>query len=176
MKPILFFITVSLFSFCCSAAEEGLLFHADFDSYLTHASFAKGSKKAGGIPADLQLRMFNGAASRNAVVLENKTERVIYALKDNFNPPKEDVKAIFEIRMTDTGKTLIVDVDKDKLQCYYGDSDYADVVATTTRAVVNKLVNGRTTFQGAFMAGNLSAKGNFKMLRTFDQVFQFNII
>ena len=86
MKPILFFITVSLFSFCCSAAEEGLLFHADFDSYLTHASFAKGSKKAGGIPADLQLRMFNGAASRNAVVLENKTERVIYALKDNFNP------------------------------------------------------------------------------------------
>ena len=30
--------------------------------------------------------MFNGAASRNAVVLENKTERVIYALKDNFNP------------------------------------------------------------------------------------------
>ena len=85
MKYFLF-ITLGILSFCCFSAEEGLLFHADFDSYLTHASFAKGSKKAGGLPADLQLRMFNGAASRNAVVLENKTERVIYELKDNFNP------------------------------------------------------------------------------------------
>lgn len=85
MKYILF----TLFSasvFCCSAAEEGLLFHADFDSYRTHAVFAKGSKKAGGIPADLQLRMSNGAGSRNAVVLENRKERITYELKDNFNP------------------------------------------------------------------------------------------
>ena len=70
----------------CPGGEEGLLFHADFDSYLTHASFARGEKKAGGIAPDLQLRMSNGAGSRNAVVLENRTERVVYALKDNFNP------------------------------------------------------------------------------------------
>ena len=78
--------------------------------------------------------------------------------------------------MTDTGKNLIVDVDKDKLHCHYGDSDYADVVATTTRAVVNKLVNGRTTFQGAFMSGELTAKGDFKTLRMFDQLFRFDKI
>ena len=76
--------------------------------------------------------------------------------------------------MTDNGKNLIVDVDKDKLSCYYGDSDYADVVATTTRAVVNKLVTGRTTFQGAFMSGELTAKGDFKTLRMFDQLFPFD--
>ncbi len=97
-------------------------------------------------------------------------------LKDNFKPPKEDIKAIFEIRMTDADKTLIVDVDKNNLKCYYGDSDYADVVATTTRATVNKLVSGRTTFQGAFMSGELTAKGDFKTLRMFDQLFPFNII
>ena len=107
---------------------------------------------------------------------KDSSQEFIRNLKDNFNPPKEDVKAIFEIRMTDTGKTLIVDVDKDKLQCYYGDSDYADVVATTTRAVVNKLVNGRTTFQGAFMSGELTAKGDFKTLRMFDQLFRFDKI
>ena len=65
---------------------------------------------------------------------------------------------------------------KDNIKCDYGEKPDADVVATTTRDVLNKIVRGRTTFQGAFMAGNLSAKGNFKMLRTFDQVFQFNII
>ncbi len=104
----------------------------------------------------------------------DSSQEFIRNLKDNFHAPKEDVKAIFEIRMTDNNKTLIVDVDKDKLNCYYGDSDYADVVATTTRAVVNKLVNGRTTFQGAFMSGELTAKGDFKTLRMFDQLFRFD--
>ena len=104
----------------------------------------------------------------------DSSQEFIRNLKDNFHAPKEDIKAIFEIRMTDNNKTLIVDVDKDKLNCYYGDSDYADVVATTTRAVVNKLVNGRTTFQGAFMSGELTAKGDFKTLRMFDQLFRFD--
>jgi len=107
---------------------------------------------------------------------KDNSQEFIRNLKENFQPAKEDVKAIFEIRMTDTGKTLIVDVDKDKLSCHYGESDYADVVATTTRAVINKLVNGRTTFQGAFMSGELTAKGDFKTLRMFDQLFRFNII
>lgn len=107
---------------------------------------------------------------------KDSSQEFIRNLKENFKAPKEDIKAIFEIRMTDTGKNLIVDVDKDRLKCYYGDSDYADVVATTTKAVVNKLVTGRTTFQGAFMSGELTAKGDFKTLRMFDQLFRFNII
>lgn len=107
---------------------------------------------------------------------KDNSQEFIRNLKDNFRAPKEDVKAIFEIRMTDTGKTLIVDVDKNNLKCHYGDSDYADVVATTTKAVVNKLVTGRTTFQGAFMSGELTAKGDFKTLRMFDQLFRFDKI
>ncbi len=107
---------------------------------------------------------------------KDNSQEFIRNLKENFRPSKENVKAVFEIRMTDVGKTLIVDVDKDKLSCYYGDCDYADVVATTTKTVINKLVNGRTTFQGAFMSGELTAKGDFKTLRMFDQMFRFNII
>ncbi len=100
-------------------------------------------------------------------------QEFIRNIKENFVPPKDDTSAIFEIRMTDVNKTLVVDVNKDRVKCYYGESDYSDVVATTTRAVVNRLVNGRTTFQGAFMSGDLTAKGDFKTLRTFDQLFQF---
>ena len=107
---------------------------------------------------------------------KDSSQEFIRNLKDNFKPPKEDVKAIFEIRMTDMGKALIIDIDKNQLKCYYGESDYADVVATTTKAVMNRLVTGRTTFQGAFMSGELTAKGDFKTLRIFDQLFQFNII
>ena len=107
---------------------------------------------------------------------KNSSQEFIRNLKDNFKAPKEDIKAIFEIRMSDTGKTLIIDVNREQLKCYYGECDHSDVVATTTRAVVNRLMTGRTTFQGAFMSGELTAKGDFKTLRIFDQLFRFNII
>ncbi|MDD3172735.1 MAG: SCP2 sterol-binding domain-containing protein [Herbinix sp.] len=96
-------------------------------------------------------------------------------LKDNFNPIDEFV-ASYSITMSDVKKTLIVEVNNKRLKCYYGDKPDADVIAKTTHTVMNKLVLGRITFQGAFMSGELTAKGNFKTLRSFDQVFQFNIL
>ncbi len=78
--------------------------------------------------------------------------------------------------MTDTEKTLVVEVDHEKLHCFYGEKGDADVVATTTRDVVERLVNGRTTFQGAFMSGAMTAKGEFKIIRVFDQLFRFNVL
>jgi len=103
-------------------------------------------------------------------------QEFIQNLKENFVAPKEDIKAVFEIRMSDTGKTLIVDVNREHLKCYYGESEYSDVIATTTKAVMNRLVTGRTTFQGAFMSGDLTAKGDFKTLRMFDQFFRFGVM
>ena len=59
------------------------------------------------------------------------------------------------------------------LNCYYGKKADADVIAKTSREVMNSLILGKITFQGAFMSGKLTAKGNFKTLRSFDQVFSF---
>ena len=107
---------------------------------------------------------------------KDPAQEFLHNLRENFVAPKEDVKAVFEIRMTDTGKTLVVEVNKDRMKCYYGECEYSDVIATTTRAVINRLVTGRTTFQGAFMAGDLTAKGDFKTLRMFDQLFRFTVL
>jgi len=96
-------------------------------------------------------------------------------LKDNFHPI-DDFTASYSIHLSDVKKTLVVEVNDKRLKCYYGEKADADVIAKTTHAVMNKLVLGRITFQGAFMSGELTAKGNFKTLRTFDQVFQFNIL
>ncbi|MBP5158987.1 MAG: SCP2 sterol-binding domain-containing protein [Lachnospiraceae bacterium] len=96
-------------------------------------------------------------------------------LKENFKPV-EDFSGVFAITMTDIEKTLVVEVEREKLHCFYGDRENADVTATTTRDVVNRLVNGRTTFQGAFMSGAMTAKGEFKNIRIFDQLFQFNVL
>lgn len=113
-------------------------------------------------------------------MLENNNEGegsqdFIKNLKDNFHPIDEFV-ASYSIQLSDVKKTLIVEINNKRLKCYYGDKPDADVVAKTTHAVMNRLVLGRITFQGAFMSGDLTAKGNFKTLRTFDQIFQFNIL
>jgi len=102
-------------------------------------------------------------------------QEFIKNLKDNFHP-LDDFVASYSIVLTDIKKTLIVEINQKRLKCYYGDKPDADVTAKTTHTVMNKLVLGRITFQGAFMSGDLTAKGNFKTLRTFDQVFQFNIL
>lgn len=102
-------------------------------------------------------------------------QEFIKNLKDNFHP-LEDFEASYSIYLADIKKTLIVEITNKRLKCYYGDKPDADVIAKTTHTVMNKLVQGRITFQGAFMSGDLTAKGNFKTLRTFDQVFQFNIL
>jgi len=113
-------------------------------------------------------------------MLDNNSEgesgqEFIKNLKDNFHP-LDDFVASYSINLSDVKKTLVVEINSKRLKCYYGDKPEAEVIAKTTRVVMNKLVQGRITFQGAFMSGDLTAKGNFKTLRTFDQVFQFNIL
>ena len=105
----------------------------------------------------------------------DSSQEFIRNLKENFHYI-EDFTASYSIEFTDTKKNLIVEIQENHLKCYYGDKADTDVIAKTTREVMNKLVLGRITFQGAFMSGDLTAKGNFKTLRTFDQVFQFNIL
>ncbi|MCR5330633.1 MAG: SCP2 sterol-binding domain-containing protein [Lachnospiraceae bacterium] len=90
-----------------------------------------------------------------------------------FHAPDDDFKATYLIRMTDSGRNLVLEVAGKNLKCYYGDSDKADVTATTTRETVNTITRGRATFQGGFMSSKITCKGDFKLLRTFDQVFRF---
>ena len=119
--------------------------------------------------------LFKGMLERSESGADIKQE-FVENFKNNFHPPAESLRISYAIQITDTGKTLIIEIDKAKLNCYYGEKEVVDVVAKTTKSVVNRIVNGRTTFQGAFMAGDLSAKGDFKLLRMFDQLFQFHIL
>jgi len=105
----------------------------------------------------------------------DSSQEFIKNLQDNFHP-QEDFVASYAITLSDVNKTLVIEINNQKLRCYYGEKPDADVIAKTTHAIMNKLVLGRTTFQGAFMTGELSAKGNFKILRMFDQLFQFKIL
>lgn len=92
--------------------------------------------------------------------------------RENFHP-MDSFSASYAVEFTDTGKKFIIEVDGETLKCYYGEKEDAEVYAKTTRDVMASIVSGRMTLQRAFMSGDLSAKGDFKTLRMFDTVFQF---
>jgi len=81
--------------------------------------------------------------------------------------------ASFAFTISDREKKLILDIAKEELHCYYGNKDNADVDIKLTGEVLDNIVNGRMTFQRAFMSGEMTAKGDFKTLRLLDDIFSF---
>lgn len=104
---------------------------------------------------------------------EEDKQEFIAEFKRAFVSPEPDFSAVYQIMMTDTGRDLVLEVENGKLKVYYGTAQSPNVLAKTTRDIVNRLVNGRVTFQGAFMSSQLTCKGDFKLLRSFDQFFRF---
>ena len=100
-------------------------------------------------------------------------DRVLKELQSRFQKGK-GINASFAIKFTDGSKNLVVDVKEDVLTCYYGEKEDVDVIAKTTMSVVDSMFAGETSMQKAFMTGALTAKGNFKTLRSFDTIFNFN--
>ena len=105
---------------------------------------------------------------------EGKKEEYVKNFKEKFAPQEPGITVSYALQITDLKKTLIVDIIEGKLECYYGEKMDAEVIAKLTKENMDKIVDGRTTFQGAFMSGEISAKGNFKALRAFDQIFAFH--
>lgn len=84
-----------------------------------------------------------------------------------------DFTANYLFMIEEKKKPLVVEVAGEELNCYYGQQENVDVYAKLTGEVMNNILTGRMTFQRAFMTGEMTAKGNFKTLRTLDQIFIF---
>ena len=87
--------------------------------------------------------------------------------------PQGDFTANYLFMIEEKKKPLVGEVAGEELNCYYGQQENVDVYAKLTGEVMNNILTGRMTFQRAFMTGEMTAKGNFKTLRTLDQIFIF---
>ncbi len=87
--------------------------------------------------------------------------------------PVAGIRAKYKFSFQDNPKVgpIIIDVDNSKCSCRLGDEDGCDVVMTSDQKVFEDILDGRFTFQRAFMAGNIKMKGDFKLLRSMDQLF-----
>lgn len=96
----------------------------------------------------------------------------IEQLKGHFIP-QQDFQARYLFLLEDRKKPLFVEVNQEELTIHYGQEENIDVYAKLTPAVMDGIVEGRMTFQRAFMTGEMTAKGNFKTLRMLDTLFNF---
>lgn len=101
------------------------------------------------------------------------SDEYIRLVKNSFSP-MEGFEATYGIQITDRNKTLVIEIMNEQLKCYYGVKEDVEVYAKASADVFDKIVKGKITFQKAFMSGELTAKGNFKTLRMFDTIFQFD--
>ena len=103
---------------------------------------------------------------------EEKEEEFIREFRTNYYP-QPDFSAKYIILISDLESRLSIEVTPDYVKCWYSDDTTADVVMKTETKVLRAIVSGKNTFQRAFMAGEITAKGNFKNLRMLDQMFHF---
>lgn len=106
-------------------------------------------------------------------VQQNDTQTEYITELESHFVPQGDFTANYLFMIEEKKKPLVVEVAGEELNCYYGQQENVDVYAKLTGEVMNNILARRMTFQRAFMTGEMTAKGNFKTLRTLDQIFIF---
>lgn len=92
---------------------------------------------------------------------------------EHFNP-HGTVNANYKFMIKERKKSLIIEIKDSELNCFYGNYENPDVLCKLTLEVINKILSGQMTFQRAFMSGEMQVKGDFRILRLLDQVFDFS--
>ncbi|MCI8801029.1 SCP2 sterol-binding domain-containing protein [Acetatifactor muris] len=104
--------------------------------------------------------------------MDNNVEEYLTSFRKAFKP-QPGFRAEYSIGIGERKRRLILTIDGTKLECTYGSARQPDVEMQLEKNAMEDIVSGRMTFQRAFMSGIMKTKGDFKILRTLDQVFVF---
>jgi len=99
-------------------------------------------------------------------------EEFIKEFKEHF-VPQPGFKAVYKIQVEGKRQPLIIEINGAVNNYYYGSVDNADGEIQISRETMDDIIFARMTFQRAFMGGAMKMKGDFKILRTLDQIFVF---
>ena len=114
--------------------------------------------------------MFRGMLDNNGADGE---EEYLSEFKKAF-VPQPGFEAIYTIIIEEKKVPMWIAVNGNSVECGYGETEKHDVEMSMNRAAMEDIINGRMTFQRAFMSGVMQRmKGDFRILRTLDQAFPF---
>ena len=134
-----------------------------------------------GLMIEKKTENFYRMISKKAVAFPNSSvavkRNVLRTSNLSLTPQEsEQSRGLGDVYKRQEKSSLIIDINDSKLNCYRGTVEQADVTAKVKTAVFKQVLDGTKTFQSAFMSGELSAQGNFKILRNFDTIFRFQNI
>ncbi|MDE6761862.1 MAG: SCP2 sterol-binding domain-containing protein [Lachnospiraceae bacterium] len=116
--------------------------------------------------------MEGNAVTKAGEEREVPVDKLISAFMKNYSPEPE-FTASYAIIISDKDQILHIEATPEHVKCFYAATDEADVILRTTTKMLDNILSGKKTFQKGFMAGEISAKGNFKTLRMLDTIFDF---
>lgn len=103
---------------------------------------------------------------------EEEDQEYIKDFQSHFTP-QPGFKAVYRILIEGKKKPLVIEINGPEHNYYYGDVNSCDVEIQMNRETMDGIVFARMTFQRAFMGGSMKMKGDFKILRTLDQLYTF---
>ena len=112
--------------------------------------------------------MFRGMMNQES----KDTDDYLVKFEKNFHPVA-GFKAVYKITVEGTGQVIALQINGKELKWQNEWVDRADGEALLTEDAMNEIIAGRMTFQRAFMGGEMKMKGDFKILRTLDELFVF---
>lgn len=110
-----------------------------------------------------------------------KRDDYVETIREHFYPMEERIEVVYRLDLEDENTSLIISVDGEKLDVYRvsltgkpTDGKKPDVTAKVRSQVLQDILAGEKSFQGAFMKGDMpGVNGNFTMVRNFDTLFRF---
>ncbi len=86
-----------------------------------------------------------------------------------------DISLAYALQITDQNRTLYLLIEDGNLTCSYEKPDHnnMNVVIRLNHSELEAIIAGDLNMQKTFMNGAATAKGDFKILRNFDSLFQF---
>lgn len=105
---------------------------------------------------------------------EEDSEAYVSAFQKAFKP-QPGFAATYALKMNEGKPALIIKVNGPTVSIAYEQTSTADVEMSIEASVIEEIIAGRMTFQRAFMSGAMKMKGDFKILRTLDQLFVFGV-
>lgn len=86
-----------------------------------------------------------------------------------------DISLAYALEITDQNRVLYLLIDDGSLTAVYEKPDDKKINATIKlkASQLEAIIHNKSTLQDAFMNGEITAKGDFKIIRSFDSLFRF---
>ncbi|MEE3392346.1 MAG: SCP2 sterol-binding domain-containing protein [Lachnospiraceae bacterium] len=78
----------------------------------------------------------------------------------------------FQFAFTDVNKSIYAETEDGQVTVKYGQLDSPDVLVKISREDLKDILDNKATLQGSFLSGKVSSKGEFKLLKKFDEAMK----